>query len=132
MITRGVATELEGTFVVVGGMSTLAYLRPVFAAQAQEYGFPDFDTGTLRVVAPRAFTQEISAHLEQQIDPTGTPYAGISYLSRHGDDLENWAIFERTRMNGASPVLSVHREAVDPEDEDFHRALALLGLALRD
>ncbi|MGH3118590.1 MAG: RES domain-containing protein [Gaiellales bacterium] len=132
MITKGVATEVAGSFVVIGATATLAELRPLFAGRALHYGLPDLDGASIRVAAPRAFTQELSTFVEQQRDASGEPYAGNYHHSRHGDDIENWAIFERPSMDGKSPVLSIEREAIDPEDEDLHQALALLKLELRN
>jgi hypothetical protein len=131
LITKGVATEVRGSFVLIGAAATIAELRQHFAARAVSYGLPDLDAATIRMTAPRAFTQEISTFIEGQRDDTGEPYAGIHYLSKHGDDLENWAIFEMESMAGQSPVLSVERETVDPEDGDLVQALRMLGLRLQ-
>ena len=44
---------------------------------------------------PRALTQEISRYVFVHArDAGGRPVAGLRYLSRLGDDLVNWAIFE--------------------------------------
>lgn len=132
MITKGVATDVQGEFVAIGAAATLAELRPVFAGRALQHGLPDLDAATLRLAVPRAFTQEVSSYVEQQRDSAGREYAGIYYLSRHGDDVECWAIFERPAMGGVSPVLSVDREVVSPDDEDLQRALELFRLRLAD
>jgi hypothetical protein len=132
VITKGIATEVQGAFVEVASAESIAELRPHFASRAVHYGLPDLDAASIRVTAPRAFTQEISSFLGEQRDEDGTPFAGIYYLSKHGDDIENWAIFERQEMNGRSPVLSVEREVVDPDDEDLRRALEMLGLMLEE
>ena len=132
MITTGVATDLAGEFIVVGSLETLAELRPHFASRALHYGLPDLDAASIRAAAPRAFTQELSAHIWEQSDPNGIPYAGVRYLSRYGDELENWAIFERESMHGESPVLAISRDYVDLGDDDLEHALDLLDLVLGD
>jgi hypothetical protein len=129
VITRGVVTEGElGPFVAVGAAETLAELRHALAARLVHYELEDLDGATIRMSAPRAFTKEISSFIEQQKDQQGSPYGGIYYLSRLGDEFENCEIFEKESMNGQSPVLSVERDRIDPEDDDFRRAVRLLGL----
>lgn len=50
--------------------------------------------------------------------------AGIYYLSRYGHDLENWAIFE------PFPIRPGESRAISPDDENFLKALDILGLKL--
>jgi hypothetical protein len=132
VVTKGIATDVEGTFVNVGASSSLSILREELAARVVHYGLSDLDAATIRVTAPRGFTQEISTYVAAQRGEDGRPYGGIFYLSKLGDEFENWAIFEREEMRGQSPVLSVDREVVDPEDADFVRACEILGLEIVD
>lgn len=132
MITKGVATDVRGFFVVVGAATTIATLRHDLAARVVHHRLPDLDAAAIRLSAPRAFTQEISSYIEAQRDENEQPYAGIYYLSKLGDDTENWAIFEQQSMAGASPVLSVEREIIDPGDEDLSEALGILQLTLAE
>ena len=130
VITKGLPTEVTGSFVVVGASGTIAILREAFASLVLQYGIDDLDAAAIRLSAPRAFTQELSSFFEAQIDSSGQAFAGIYFLSKHGDDIENWAIFEQVRMMGQTPILSVERENPDPEDDDLRRALDLLALRM--
>jgi len=131
VITRGVATEVVGSFVVVGAARTIATLREAFASLVLQHGLDDLDAAVIRLSAPRAFTQPLSSYFEAQIDDSGQAYAGIYFLSKHGDDIENWAIFEKERMSGQSPIMSVDRETPDPDDDDdLRRALELLAIRM--
>ena len=61
----------------------------------------------------------------EQTTPDGQPaYAGIFYRSRLGDDLNNWAIFERDRVD----IALEPDTDINPDDEDFRAAIRLLGL----
>ena len=113
-----------GTFADAGHSRTLAHLRAALAARALHYGFDDLDAGELRRRIPRAFTQEISRHLfVHGRDAEGRPLAGLRYLSRLGDDLVNWAIFE------TEPPAACSSAPIDPEDADLRAAFARFGLS---
>ena len=130
VITKGIPTDVTGSFVVVGAARTIATLRQAFASLVLQYGIDDLDAAAIRLSVPRAFTQELSSYFEAQIDENGQAYAGIHFLSKHGDDIENSAIFEQERMRGQTPVLSVERENPDPDDDDLRRALDLLAIRM--
>lgn len=132
VVTKGVATDVRGEFVVVGAVATLAVLRLALAPRLVHHGLADLDASTIRMTVPRRFTQEISSYLEAQVSPKGEAYAGVYYLSRLGDGIENWAIFERQAMDGKTPIMSVEREPIDPDDHDLREALSILGLTLED
>lgn len=51
---------LQGRFVDVGDARALATLRAALAASAIHYGLDEIDAGTIRLSAPRAFTQGVS------------------------------------------------------------------------
>lgn len=107
----GTATH-DGDFVDVGQSDSIANLRAALADRVLHYGLDDLDAGDLRRRAPRAFTQEISRYLfEHGRDDSGSPVAGVRYLSRLGDELVNWAIFEPNAPSDAT------NEAIDPDDE---------------
>ena len=105
-------------------------MRQAFASLVLQYGIDDLDAAAIRLSVPRAFTQELSSYFEAQIDDNGQAFAGIYFLSKHGDDIENWAIFEQERMRGQTPILSVERENPDRDDEDLRRALDLLAIRM--
>src|SRR5262249_49773364 len=71
---------VEGRFVDVGDSGSLATLRTALAASAIRYGLDEIDAATIRLRAPRAFTQQASRFVYEQ-----GPFAGIRYRSRLGD-----------------------------------------------
>jgi hypothetical protein len=123
--TRAIGTAThDGTFVDVGRSDSLAHLRAALAARVLHYGLDDLDAGHLRRRAPRAFTQEISRHLFAHArDQAGRPVAGVRYLSRLGDELVNWAIFE---PNAPADATS---EPIHPDDEDLRAVFEMFDLA---
>jgi hypothetical protein len=115
---------VKGRFVDVGDTSSLATLRTALAASAIRYGLNEIDAATIRLRAPRAFTQQVSRFVYEQ-----GPFAGIRYRSRLGDDVLNWAIFEPA-PDAPSPFVATTSTAVEADDPDLRAALGLLGLAL--
>ena len=98
--------------------SSVALLR----GRLVHHGITDLDAAAIRLTAPRAFTQEISRHVFDDSIDGARRWNGIAYLSKHGDDLENWAIFEPAAPN---PIAVAH---FDHLDEDLVNALRLHGL----
>lgn len=122
--TAATAT-LTGSFCAVTTAETVAALRPTFISLALKLGLGDFDTAALKDGRPRALTQAVASHLY------GTAALdGVTFASRHGDDLELWAIFERPSDPPVSPRLSnIEIRPLSPEDPDVTAAFKLLGLA---
>jgi hypothetical protein len=54
----------------------------------------EIDGAAIRMKAPRALTMAISRHVYESMTSNGGLFAGIFYLSRWGDDLHNYALFE--------------------------------------
>ena len=109
-------------FVDISHSESLAHLRQRLATRLVHYGLDDLDAGDIRRRTPRALTQEVSRYV------FGRPeaYAGIRYLSRLGDELTNWGIFE-----GSEPdEILEENETIDPDDPDFVSALDTLDLTL--
>jgi hypothetical protein len=108
---------------------TLARFRPdleiaaelsLIASDADD----DLDAGVLRRRAPRAFSQEISRYVfERARDPAGEPVAGVRYLSRLGDELVNWAIFE------TAPPSETSSEPISADDPDLDEVFERFHLA---
>ena len=118
----GSATH-DGAFVDAGHSASLAHLRANLAARVLHYGFDDLDAGELRRRAPRAFSQEISRYVFERVrDAAGEPVAGVRYLSRLGDELVNWAIFE------TAPPTSTRSEPIAEDDPDLVSVFARFGL----
>jgi hypothetical protein len=120
----GVASH-GGRFADVGRSDSIAHLRAQLAPLVLHHGLDDLDSAALRLRVPRAFTQGVSRYVfERGVDADGGSLAGIRYLSRLGDDFENWANFE-----GTAPVDAVSG-AIAADDPDLAAALDLLGLTL--
>ena len=81
---------LWGRFCAVTTSTSLASLRTPFLAQALDLGLDDLDAAALKAPTTRPLTQAIATHIHQMQD-----FDGVRFASRHGDDLEMWAIFER-------------------------------------
>jgi hypothetical protein len=118
--------RLAGRYADVGAAGSLAMLRIILAGRALHYGLQDIDAAAIRLSAPRGFTQEISRLVYASTSPS---FAGIRYLSRLGDGLVNWAIFESAQDVDA-PVTSMSADDVSAADPDLVQALEVLGLRL--
>jgi RES domain-containing protein len=115
---------VEGRFVDVGDSASLATLRAALAASAIHHGLDEIDAATIRLRAPRAFTQQVSRFVYEQ-----GSFAGILYRSRLGDDVLNWAVFE-SAPDGHVPLVATTSAAIAADDADLRAALELLGLTL--
>ncbi len=115
---------LVGDYADVGHHESLAELRAGLAARVVHHGLHDLDAATLRLSAPRAFTQDVSRYVFGQTADGERRWNGLAYLSKHGDDLQNWAIFEP-----ADPEV-IDVTEFDRDDADLAAALALHGLQL--
>lgn len=76
---------------------------------------------------PRIFTKEISRHLYGLELPSGFPPAGVFHRSRHGEEHELWAVFERS---GSEPVAETRDERITTSSADFQTALRTHHLVL--
>jgi hypothetical protein len=119
---------VQGPFADVGDARTLATLRTALAATAIRFGLDEIDAATIRLRAPRAFTQAVSRFVYEQRDARGS-FAGIRHGSRLGDQFVNWAIFEPA-SDAPSPFRSTSASPVEADDPDLRAALDVLGLAL--
>jgi hypothetical protein len=119
---------LQGRFVDVGDARSLATLRTALAASAIRYGLDEIDAATIRLRAPRAFTQQVSRFIYEQRDNRGA-FVGIRYRSRLGDEIVNRAVFEPA-PDAPSPFLRATFSTIEADDADLLKALDLLGLAL--
>lgn len=117
--------ELVGEYADIGHHESLAELRGALAASGVRLGLPELDAAEIRLSAPRWFTQAISRHVFDETGEGRRRWNGLSYLSKHGDDLRNWAVFEPALPDvmGVGPVSA--------DDSDLLAALALHGLTLQ-
>ena len=118
----GTATAGSLLFVDISHSQSLAHLRHHLAARLVHYDLDDLDAGDIRKRTPRALTQEVSRYVFERPEA----FAGIRYLSRLGDELANWGIFEGSELD----EIIEDDEAIDPDDPDFVSALETLGLTL--
>jgi hypothetical protein len=88
------------------------------------------DAAAIRLSVPRGFTQAVSRHVFDCRAEDGSPqFTGIHYLSRLGDDIHNWAIFEPT--GGVEPPIAEPESApLERDDPDLAAAIEHLGLRL--
>jgi hypothetical protein len=117
----------DGPFADIGHSRSLVELRTALASRLVHYGLDDLDAGDVRRRAPRAFTQEISRYVfANSVTEDGEPLVGIRYLSRLGDDVENWAIFE-----GTDPY-DKRSDEIARDDPDLVEALRTLDLVMAE
>ncbi|MFN7149336.1 MAG: hypothetical protein ACK4V6_07630 [Microthrixaceae bacterium] len=103
---------------------SIAALRPQFVALAHLVNLHDFDAAALKDGRPRALTQSVATHLHAT-----TELDGVTFASRHGDDLALWAIFERAADPAISHTLdSIEHHPLYPEHPDLQEAIKMLGL----
>lgn len=121
-----------GDFADIGHSHSLAAIRRHLASRILHYELDDLDAAAIRVRAPRRFTQEISRYVYERTTKDGQrAYRGLSYLSRLGDELRNWAIFEPATDAEASQLIAqVSSAHISIEDPDLQRALEIHGIRL--
>lgn len=133
------SARLEGHFCRISSSITIGTLRQHLMPAAYRHGLDDLDAGALRLPAPRAFTQEVSAWLYRWRHPSlNIDLTGIQYRSRHGDDVYLWAIYERRPPSRSDicycsdALIECDARPVDWEDGDLQRAMESLGLIWDD
>lgn len=92
------SAELSGRYCAVTSSGSLAALYPHFIGQALNLGLADFDTAALKDARPRRLTQAVASWLYEMTD-----FDGVTFGSRHGDDLQLWAIFESPATHRSRP-----------------------------
>lgn len=129
MITQA---TLSGAYVDVRSSHTIAALRARFLRLALALGFDDFDAAALKSAHPRELTQQVASHLYDLVAVDGTALVdGVRFASRHGDELNMWAIFERPGDDPSSRrVINATGRLVDVDDPDLLRAVELHQLTL--
>lgn len=86
---------LTGTYCDVTHSATIAALRSRFLARARQHGLADLDAAALQDARPRELTQAIGRALYEETEGGRAVLDGIRFPSRHGRELELWAVFER-------------------------------------
>lgn len=121
------SAELAGDYCAVTDSKSLAVLYPHFIGLALSLGLADLDAAALKDARPRKLTQAIAAWLYENTD-----LAGVTFASRHGDDLQLWAIFERPGDGSVSLNLRHGRsEELHHDSQALKHAFQMLGLIWR-
>jgi hypothetical protein len=120
--------DAPGNASSTSGRRTHCHLRAALAADAIHYGLDEIDAATIRLSAPRAFTQRVSRFVYEQRDDLGS-FSGIRYRSRLGDEIVNWAVFEPA-PDAVSPFVATGSATIEPDDPDLLAALAVLVVTL--
>jgi hypothetical protein len=109
----------------VTASGSVAALYPHFVGLALSLGLGDFDTAALKDARPRHLTQAVAAWLYEMTD-----FDGVTFTSRHGDDLQLWAIFERPGDPPITPNLHdvIGEEPLQHDSPEISNAFRLLGL----
>jgi len=120
-------TTLAERYADVGHSRSLRFLARQLAAEALHFGLDELDAAAIRMRVPRGFTQTISRRVYECAADGAAQFAGIRYLPRLGDELVNWAVFERTEQNAVGGQATA---SLDSDDRDLRSALEHLGLRL--
>ncbi|MDF9277424.1 RES domain-containing protein [Arthrobacter sp. EH-1B-1] len=122
------SAALAGSYCVVTDSKSIAILYPHFIGMALNLGLPDLDAAALKDARPRQLTQAIAAWIYEKTD-----LDGVTFASRHGDDLQLWAIFERPDEGFVSPKLRHSRpEELHHDSDAIKQAFAMLGLTWKN
>lgn len=115
--------RLKGQYVAIGRSDALKVINRRLADRLSDYHLTELDGASIRASAPVGLTQEISRLVYECTDANGDrEFEGIRYLSRLGDDVENWAIFEPCEFE------IVNQSPIELEDPDLRSALSLLNI----
>ena len=114
----GVATA-SGEYADICSSTWISRLRITLMVDLQKLDIDDFDASVLQKTAPRTLTQAVSRIAFNQ------GLAGIRYLSKHGHDIENWALFEPFQ------ILTLKAQSIRRDDPSLERALQLYSLKFR-
>ncbi len=125
------AALMSGIFVDVRQPDTIAALRRRFGVLAASLGFPDLDAATIKSNAPRTLTQRMSSWFYSLSSPR---VDGVTFSSRHGDELQLWAIYEQPADdNAGSHTLADHVPVeLDKNTPALTEAMRIHGLRWSD
>lgn len=120
-IGRGV---VQGTYAAVGTSTSLAYLHHQVTELLNKYGLEELDGAAIRS-EHRELTQTISRIVYECSTTDGRrQFDGIKYLSRYGDEFDNWGIFE------PGTIEAQEHEAIAADDPDLLEAASRLDVTL--
>ena len=124
-VRAAASAELSGRYCAVTASGSVAALHPHFIGLALSLGLADFDAAALKDARPRRLTQAVAAWLYEMTD-----FDGVTFGSRHGDDLQLWAIFERPGDPPVTPKIQdvTVEESLQHDSPEISNAFHLLGL----
>jgi hypothetical protein len=124
-VRAAASAELSGRYCAVTASGSIAALYPHFIGLTLSLGLADFDASALKDARPRHLTQAVASWLYEMTD-----LDGVNFASRHGDDLQLWAIFERPGDPAITPNIqdATVEELLRPGSPDISKAFRLLGL----
>ena len=119
------SAQLSGRYCAVTDSGSVAALYPHFIGLALASGLGDFDTAALKDARPRHLTQAVASWLYEMTD-----FNGVTFASRHGDDLQLWAIFERPGDPPITPNIQdvIVEKLLQLDSPEISDAFRLLGL----
>lgn len=105
---------------------TVAVLREVFAGEAIALDLSDFDAAVLKLRAPRTLTQQVAGWMYQLRPPPD----GVSFGSRHDDQMRMWAIFEQPGEDETGSQVLTNQLPVDLGEDtaELLEAFDIFGL----
>lgn len=119
------SARLAGTYCAVTSSESVAVLYPVFVPLALTLGLRDFDAAALKDRRYRPLTQAVAAYVHDATD-----FDGVAFTSRHGDDLQLWAIFEQPEDPPVSPkLIGITNYDLRAESLEMLEAFTILGLS---
>lgn len=127
LLPRRIASaRLTGAYCAVTAGPSIAALRLLFREAARSLGSQDFDAAALKDAGRRELTQAVTRYVHS----ARRDLAGIAFRSRHGDEHQLWAIFERPSDGEVSPHLAeLTSTPIAPTNPDLVEAFSLFGLS---
>lgn len=119
--------RITGSFCDVVAAASIAHLHQRLIGRAKGLGFADVDVAVLHDARSRPLTQMVARYVFQ-----GTELDGLRYFSRHGNDLGQWALFERRVDQPPACLVDARNVELRPDGPALVAALEDLGSAWLD
>ena len=110
------SASADGSYADICAAEWIGALRRKLGSECLRLGFADLDAAALQSSSPRILTQLVSRVVYDM------GLAGVYFRSRYGQNLENWALFEPSRIR------NVKSERVTAQHPALLEALRILGL----
>ena len=114
-----------GNYADVCGSEWISRLRSELGSRLfAEFGIRDFNQSVLQASSPRKVTQVVSRFVYN------AGLDGICYPSKHGHNIENWALFEAARHKQPFKIAVKHNDPLTFDNPDLALALQLLRITI--